>query len=415
MRYTDFFSRKIAQGPSFFNRQEQRRALTLELSASGSVWLSGERRVGKTSVAVEVCRALSRDASNYGFRRVAWSKCDISSCATMDAARRKILQAVADIAAEIAELDHKASEGIKHFFSRFDPEFTLGGKDLAKLTLKLRTSASMDNPVRDALIALEGLSMEKASQSIIIIDEFQTLSEIKADEGERLEWEIRSALQDASRVAMVFAGSKKRMMSDAFVNKNRALYGQCRRVKVANLPLDDCHKQLLHVSKQCEFSHEEGALALICDISKGHPRDFSHLSLQVFELAVFNTDRPKYISNRVVREAWEYFVKDVVVDEVQSLLKEKLNNNKRAEVATLQAIAHTRVAKIRSSEFAMLVGLTSTPIAGAVRNLEEQGLIRKENGRWMLCEPSYEQALKNISEFHFDPDLVIRVIKNSES
>lgn len=108
------------------------------------------------------------------------------------------------------------------------------------------------------------------------------------------------------------------------------------------------------------------------------------------------------------------YVQEVVIDEVNAMLKEKLNGNKRAEVATIQAIAHTRPSKIRSAEFAMLVGLTSTPIAGAVKNLEEQGIIREEGKRWVLCEPSYEAALKIISEFHFDSDLISKVIIDSE-
>ncbi|RXJ74960.1 hypothetical protein CS022_01945 [Veronia nyctiphanis] len=352
-KYTDYFSRKIAQGNSFFDRDEQRRALIVELSSSGSVWLSGERRVGKTSVAVQVCRELSLNAEQYGFTTLAWSKCDISSCATMEAAKRKILQAVADVASDIAGRDQKAVEGIRQFFARFDPEFAIGGKDIAKLTLKLRTSHSMDNPLRDALTALDALARDKGSQAVLIIDEFQTLSEIKADEGEKIEWEIRSALQDSSRVAMVFAGSKKRMMSDAFVNKNRALYGQCRRVKIGNLPESDCTRQLKKVATECGFEYDEGALERISEISKGHPRDFSHLSLQTFELAVFQAKKPKHITEHTVNAAWEAYIRDMVFDEVNALLKEKLNNNKRAEVATLQAIAHTRVAKIRSSWYSM--------------------------------------------------------------
>lgn len=407
LSYTDFFSRKVAKGKAFFDRQDQRRKLTIDLSSSSSVWLAGERRVGKTSAAIHVCSELEANPSQYGINHFAWSECDISSCATIEATKRQILHTIADAAGKITGNSKKAIELLKSAFARFDPELSVGGSDIAKLTLKLK-SISAEDSLQDAIIALDGLAKKQNSKAVIIIDEFQTLAEIEQATGERIEWDIRAGLQHSDNVCMVFAGSKKRMMSEVFLNKSRGLYGMCRRINIFELPKDDCIAHLTLASKQCGYTFDAKALEMIVDITSGHPRDFSHLSLQVFEDSTFDNVKPKHISTDTVINAWDTYIKDVVIDEVSSLLKEKLNNNKRAEISTIQAIAHTRprTNKIRTAKFAMLVGLSTTPIVGAIKNLEEQGLIRIVDERWSLCEPSYEESLKQISKYHFDPALI---------
>ncbi|EGR5928069.1 hypothetical protein [Vibrio parahaemolyticus] len=415
LRYTDFFSRKIAKNRAFFDRFEERRSLMTELSSSSSVWLSGERRVGKTSMAIHVCTDIASNPSKFGIDKFVWSDCDISSCPTIDAVKRKVLHSIAEAASELTDGKEDGKNYIKNLFSRFDPEFALGGRDLAKVTLKLKAPVVMDSPLEEALLSLDQLAAKCNARVALIIDEFQTLSEINLSDGEKVEWDIRGGLQRSERVSMIFAGSKRRMMSDVFMSRNRGLYGMCRRISVFELPEDECLEHLKVAAKDCGYTYDEDALPFIAQLTSGHPRDFSHLCLQVFENATFYAENTKHITRSLVEESWLQYVKCVVIDEVESILKEKLNANKRAEVATLQAIAHTRPKSVRSADFCVLTGLTATPIYGALKNLDEQGLIRKNSKeQWCLCEPSYETALKIISEHHFDHDMIAKVKKANE-
>ena len=52
--------------------------------------------------------------------------------------------------------------------------------------------------------------------------------------------------------------------------------------------------------------------------------------------ATFSADSPKPISAALIHASWEYSVQKVVTDEVNAMLREKLNGNKRAKVATLE-------------------------------------------------------------------------------
>ncbi|TOP71478.1 hypothetical protein CGH09_24405, partial [Vibrio parahaemolyticus] len=102
-------------------------------------------------------------------------------------------------------------------------------------------------------------------------------------------------------------------------------------------PEDECLEHLKVAAKDCGYTYDEDAFPFIAKLTSGHPRDFSHLSLQVFENATFYAENTKHITRSLVEESWLQYVKCVVIDEVESILKEKLNANKRAEVATLQA------------------------------------------------------------------------------
>jgi len=44
---------------------------------------------------------------------------------------------------------------------------------------------------------------------VIIIDEFQTTSEVSKRDDDNIEWDIRGGLQKSKNVAMIFSGSKK--------------------------------------------------------------------------------------------------------------------------------------------------------------------------------------------------------------
>lgn len=414
--FTDYFSKKIARGKAFFDRDVERRKIIIDIASSSSVWLSGERRIGKTSIATYACNEIANSASDYGLDKLAWSICDISTCATLDSAQRKVLHAISEATSSLIDDKKSLVEDVKSLFARFDPEIALGGKDLAKLSVKLKPSSTLDAPLDLAIRTLDLVAKKCNSRVCIIVDEFQTLLEIDAQNGELMEWEIRSGLQHAENVCMIFTGSKRRMMNDAFSNQSRALYGMCRRIDIFDLPEAESFSHLTMAAKDCDFTYDDGALELIHSISKGHPRDFAHLSLQAFENATFDKERPKHITQQIVLDAWDEYINMIVVDEVKSIIKEKQAANKRSELALLTVLSHVKPRKIRTADFAVLTGFATTTIVHAIKNLDEQGLIRcQDDGRWALCEPSYEAALKKISDDQINKEALAKVIKNEES
>lgn len=413
--HTEYFTRKTARGSAFFNREKQQRELKTELASSSSIWLSGERRIGKTSVAEAVCRALKKEYESLGSGVFAWVDCDISSCATSEAVRRKVLHSISMAISQISKPTDEIKLFLSSILSRFDPDISIGGKDVFKLNIKLRPPITMEEPIGEAIKALDELACKLDSKAVIIIDEFQTITEVSKKGDDTIEWDIRSGLQKSDNVAMIFSGSKKRMMEAAFLTKNRALHGMCRRIKMFELPTKGCENQLIRAAHASGFTYDSEALTRVCHLSQGHPRDFAHLALQTFEDAMYSDINPKHINIEVVNGAWDEYIDTIVSDEVSAIIGEKINANKRAEVATIQAIAHTRPRSFRTASFSELVGLSATAIANAVKNLDEQGIIRKtDNGRWQLCEPSYEQALINSSRDHFDTSAIEKVIISNE-
>ncbi|CAH0530726.1 hypothetical protein CTH30272_03068 [Allocatenococcus thiocycli] len=412
--YSDYFSKKVAKDKSFFDRKEETQRLIIDITSSNNTWLAGERRFGKTSIATYACNQIHKSKKMYGITEFAWDICDISSCATLDSAQRKILHSISEATSQIINNKKNIAELAKSIFNKFTPELAIGGRDLAKLTMKLKIPSGIESPIDLAIKSLDELATKCKAKACIIIDEFQTLQEIDKNKGEKIEWDIRGGLQHAENVCMIFAGSKRRMMTEAFTDQSRALFGMCSSMSIDELPADDCIKHLKKAAKESGFTFDDGALERIYEISKGHPRDFNQLALSSFQIATFDETQVKHITEEIVGKAWNSYVTELTVGEVKSIIREKQAASKKTEIALLIAIAHIKPTKVTTAEFTSFVGFSATSINHALTNLDQQGLIRKRGPRWELCEPSYESALIQISDDQIDKDALFKVLKSEE-
>ena len=396
-RISDFFKNtKVATGQAFFNRGTTLTHLTNLIEDVQGAWICGYRRFGKTSLAEHACYVLKEDPSRIGVERIVWAKMDWALAASPDLALRELMSKVEQLACELSSAK-SGEKHLKQIFAAFMPSFSFAGED-SKITMKFGLSNPTPEALVDALNALDELAHKKNARIVFIFDEFQELYEM---DGERVEWQIRNALQHAKATSYIFAGSNRRLMEKAFSDSGRALYAQCQPVEIGPLPLEDCLTHLQQASEQLPVQVEADAMKLIVSLTKGHPRDFARLSYRCFST---RTD----INLDLVTTKWQEVIAETK-SELHARLGEKVTSRKRGEMILLYAIARTSPKKIASAAMQSLTGLSVNALKNALKHLIDQSLVHINNGRHELIEPSYQYALQEISANYFEKSLINKV------
>jgi len=181
------------------------------------LFLIGPRRFGKTSI----LRAASERLAAKGAIVIRVDADPISSL-------NELVQKI--VALSASQLRGKADQVIDNlgtFFSRLRPEAKFDINERAwSVTLGVQTDGEAAQGIQHLVDALDGLEKlaltQPASKPVgLVIDEFQRVIELG---GQRAEAQLRSAIQQHSRVGYVFAGSNTRLLTAMTMNHDRPFY-----------------------------------------------------------------------------------------------------------------------------------------------------------------------------------------------
>ncbi|MGD0905274.1 MAG: ATP-binding protein [Terracidiphilus sp.] len=196
------------------------------------LFLIGPRRFGKSSI----LRAASERLAAKGAIVIRVDADPISSL--NDLVEKIVTLSASHLKGKV----HQVVDNLGDFFSKLRPEakFDINEREW-NVTLGVRTDDEGTQGIQNLVEALNGLEKLAMAQPTskpvgLVIDEFQRVVELG---GQRAEAQLRSAIQQHSRVGYVFAGSNTRLLTAMTMNHDRPFYRLGTVMTVGAVPRQD--------------------------------------------------------------------------------------------------------------------------------------------------------------------------------
>ena len=377
----NLFPLGIATGSAHCNRSDERAQLKANILGLTHTWLWARRRMGKTSLVEQVLEDLRLTR-----RKVVSLTVDLLVVHDAEELERRIREGVQRLGVEIMPKGQKATAKLAEAFRELNPKFSV---DRLGVSLELARSPSIIQGIESLLMALDAAAGLYRRRVVIILDEFQQLSEMK-DQNIRAaaEGAIRHAVERAKHITYVFAGSQKHLLQDMFENEDRPLYRLCRKMVVERIS-DTAYRPFLKDASKARWRRAiaDDAIDHILARTSRHPYYVNALCARLWE-------RKSSPTPEAIDAAWS-----VMIDEDRSLVTGKVLRLSAAQRAMLKGIAgnDAGVAHPASARFLQTLRLPTSTGNHAKEVLEQLDLIQQDdNGNWILVDPLMAAYLRTL-------------------
>lgn len=261
------------------------------------------------------------------------------------------------------------------------PEMTIDPEGKLSVGLGASRVARGELPLlTDALDAIEALAKESDSEVVVILDEVQR---VVVDHGIAAERQLRSTVQQHSRVGYVFAGSATRLLNEMTSQPNRPFYRLGARLFLDRIPRDEFAEFLragfLYGGIECA----DGACEHLLDRAEEVPYNVQRLANETWEMVRAGGGGP--LSAEQVDAALERLVRreDPAYTQIWTTLR-------RNQQVALKIVIDERGERLLRADVVRKTGLSSSTLQDALRSLESMDFIRPESiggRRYRLVDP----------------------------
>lgn len=213
-------------GPAFTDRADEVHAVLRAMRERGRLLVAGPRRMGKSTVIGVAAERLGGEGGIVLFA-------DLATASSLTEIANRLLAAVTAVA--------PWRDRLMDWARALGPVVTLGF-DAAE---RPRLAVSLESRPREAegerllleqvLDRIEAVAGQESGPVVVVLDEFQRISELG---GEESEWLLRRRMQENRATGYVCAGSKESLVAEMLQPK-RAFYKFFDRLQVG--PIDPAH------------------------------------------------------------------------------------------------------------------------------------------------------------------------------
>lgn len=354
------------------------------------LFLIGPRRFGKTSI-------LRAAEERLAARGAIVLRLNAEAYPSLDMMVEKIVSFAATHLKGRADL---VLDRMKRYFSILKPEikfnvveqeFTVG--------INAETPADADLPVTllvDALNGLEKLAQEQpASRPVgLILDEFQS---VVARGGVPAEAQIRSAIQEHSRVGYVFAGSQTRLMTDMTMKHDRPLYRLGASRFIGPLPRDQFSSYLRSQFRKGGFAVKDSSpIDKILELAEDVPYNVQMLAHSCWEALrdARGAKQPELTPELVEK------VLGRTVQGLDPLFTQTWTRLTPVQQRTLLAVIQQGGSGMSSTAAARIVGVSVSSVQSAIHSLHEHSILRDDPAegriRMKFEDPFFAQWIRMV-------------------
>ena len=375
----NLFPLGVATGAAHCNRTVEQADLKRNILAGDHTWLWGRRRMGKTSLIEQVTKDLAQSRRN-----VTAATIDLLVVHDAEDFAARLRAAVERLSAQFVPRNRKSGGKLAEAFSTLKPQFSFSAMGLA---VKLAAPAQVVQGVAELLQGLDRAAALHSRRALVVLDEFQQLSQLQSGTQRSLEGAVRHAVERAQNVTYIFAGSQRRLLASMFEDEDRPLYRLCRKMTLERIGGADYRDFLRQASARWPSPITNAAIDLILAVTARHPYYVNALCARLW-----GGKRPP--SPAAVKAAWVR-----IVDEDKRIAANRLLRLPPSQRALLKAIALAAggVRHPASLEFLAPLRLPTSTGNRAKEALEQEDFIRQEDdGHWALVDPVMADYLREI-------------------
>lgn len=364
------FPSGIAAGRAFCNRVAERSQLIKYIKNIQHTVLVAPRRYGKSSLANQVIVE----------HQLCHVWIDFLSATNRLEAEKKIRLAAKQLLLKLVpELKKSGMQALDSVRS-LSPELNLSALGQS-LTLKLSSDSTI--PIDELLTQLDCYATKTHQQAVLVMDEFQQLSEIK--ENQTIEALIRHAVERSQSISYLFSGSKRHLLQEMFSQSHRPLYRLCRIMPLQRIHAQD-YRQFIQEAALLRWKKRlpPELIEKILLLTERHPFYLNALCNELW----LNDDAPSEIKE--IESTWKAFViqhKSVIISDIIDL---PLNQKK-----IIRALSHHPEKEPYSSRFANQVLLATASIRRAFQALLMKDLVYQDESQlFRILDPAVSYYFK---------------------
>lgn len=252
-------------------REDFLNSLEIRLSDGQSIMLAGPRRIGKTSLALEVLRRLKVKGYHIAF-------VDLFRLTTKRELALEIINACLENRSGISKTTFALKDGLKKIAG--SAKLTAKVQDLdVELAFGSKNTKNDDELLKYALSLPEILAKKDKKNIVLVFDEFQEVIRIA---GENTLKVMRSYFQTQEDTAYLFLGSKEGMMNTIFGDKKQAFYRFATILSIPAVSNGAWTEYIERKFKEININISEDIIAEILNLSGGHPQDTMLLCTEIY-------------------------------------------------------------------------------------------------------------------------------------
>lgn len=355
-------------GDDLVGREKEVKTLLDTLKNGQSVLLVAPRRMGKTSLALEVLKRL---------RKTGHFVADVDLFKVIS--KREFAEKIVNSALEnkkIPNFVNKLKKGLG--FVLKNVQFKRIVEDF-EFVLDFNSSRSDENKLfESSLEFLEDFSAKHGKHLFVLLDEFGDITKL---DGEEILKKLRAIIQRQQNVTYLFAGSQESVMKHIFGERKSPFFRFALSCELGNLPLPDTLVYIKRKFRSLGFEIDDTIANEIVSCSGGHPYYTQLLCQKIYldlkdgKSVVEEGDIKKGLISVIVSER-QYF------EELWQRLREKKNH-----VLVARAVAEG------SSPYS-LVEFDKQLIYNILVVLEKSGIIKKcGKAKYAMVDPFFKRYL----------------------
>lgn len=362
---------------AFCNREQELSDLSRAMENGDRLFVLSERRMGKTSLVQLALEQLDRD----GFITVYVDLWPTEGELTFATAMAKA------ISESVSNTADRLLKTAKQFFGRLAPSVTIDDAGNPQVKFELKSVDDAGPELEAVLDAPFRLSQQTHKKVVVVLDEFQQVSQYDSD---RVERKLRSAIQTHEGVAYVFLGSRKHLVNRMFLDEARPLYRAGGHYPLGSISQEDWMPFIRERFEQADKLIPDNQIRAVCKLTEGHPFYTQHLCHAIWELCEPNSTVTDVLVNHAVellleRESYAY-----------ATLWESLSLNQRR---FLKGLAH-EPPDVRpfSAGFIRDYRLgTASNVQRASEPLLERDVIDRDNGSYLISDRFFRIWIQQVA------------------
>ena len=271
------FTRGLAFGEGFCNRQVEAKQLQTNLRHSAHTLILSPRRYGKTSLALQV---LEKSELLYAHVDLfmKYNQTDIEA---------EFYESISQLLPKLIKPSEKAIQLLQSFLQHLKITLSFGE---AGLEFSLLPAMDKKASLKSLLIGLENFLIKKNKKIVLFIDEFQTITE--SPFGEEVEASLRFVAQKTKNIVFIFSGSNRHLLEKLFESKNRPFYKLCYKMQLQKIGREHYQTHINKFARQKWGKNlEETVLMELLDITTCHPYYVNILCEKIFTNEEFPTEK----------------------------------------------------------------------------------------------------------------------------
>lgn len=365
----------VVKGEYFTNRDEEIKELTLDLLSGQNILLFSPRRYGKTSLIIKILDNLKKE-------NVIPVYVDLFRITSVHTFVKIYTAAITKATATKLE---EAVQFLKTNFPTIIPKVVVKTSDPTEFEFDFEAAKEDIDKVLDDLYDLpQKIAAKRKRQLVVVFDEFQEITALNLP----IERSLRAKIQHHDKVSYCFMGSKRHLLDELFLDKNKPLYRIAKSVPLGKIPAGK-FKTFIHSRfKSVDMDIEESLIEQILKLTACHPYYTQQLCHEIFNICFSKKGvTPKDIE--IARDkciSAQSYAYSTIWDGLAGKQKD-----------LILALALNPEANIYSQEFLTKheLGAPAT-VQTAVKALEKKGLLDRQNGSYFISDIFLVEWIKKI-------------------